>query len=122
MSLAVTGTGEYADEERTASTFTYANDAPKRDTRAISARERALLEVLDSRILRPRWVRHLMWNDLDLGISRAALWTENAVPLPQVPPEEFNNKEAMNTIADNPHLLISPVSKSYLLPILPNLL
>jgi hypothetical protein len=45
-----------------------------------------------------------MWNDLDLGVSHAALWTESAVPLPHVPPREFLNFKAINTISTHPEL------------------
>ena len=45
-----------------------------------------------------------MWDDLDLGISRAALWTERVAAIPEAPPEEYNNSEAIQTILDNPNL------------------
>jgi hypothetical protein len=55
-----------------------------------------------------------MWSDFDLGISRAALWTEDALPLPSVPLEEFQNVEAISTIFRNPHLfkIVTPINVS----------
>ena len=85
------------------------NCATKKDILATSAQLRALQQVLDLRAKRPSWVRNLMWTDLDLGISWAALWTESASPLP---PDEFRNKEAVNTIINNPHLfkIMTPIN------------
>jgi len=40
-----------------------------------------------------------MWSDLDLGISRVALWTKSAAPVPPVPADEFRNSEALDTIS-----------------------
>jgi hypothetical protein len=56
-----------------------------------------------------------MWTDLDLGISHATLWTENALPLPSVPLEEFWNMEAINTIFSNLNLfkIITPINISH---------
>jgi hypothetical protein len=53
-----------------------------------------------------------MWTDLDLGISRTALWSENVAPLPHVPLEEFQNVEAMDTILSHPDLfkIITPIN------------
>ena len=53
-----------------------------------------------------------MWTDLDLGISRAALWTESTSPLPPIPLDEYRNKEAVNTIINNPHLfkIVTPIN------------
>ena len=53
-----------------------------------------------------------MWTDLDLGISRVALWTESAAPLPQVPLDEFHNVEALDTISSNPDLfkIVTPIN------------
>ena len=55
-----------------------------------------------------------MWSDFDLGISRAALWTEDALPLPSVPLEEFQNVEAISTIFRNLHLfkIVTPIKVS----------
>ena len=110
-----TGIKEYAEEERTATTFTSAKYASRKGTPATSAhRERALRRVLDNRAKRPSWDRGLMWSDFDLGISRAALWTEDALPLPSVPLEEFQNVEAISTIFRNPHLfkIVTPINVS----------
>jgi hypothetical protein len=72
--------------------------------------------------MRPRWVRNLMWSDLDLGISRVALWTENAAPLPPVPANEFCNTEALDTISNNPNLfkIITPINISRFKELLAN--
>jgi hypothetical protein len=104
MNLVKTGIGVSAGVEKIATTYTYVSNASKKVTLAISAQEQALQEVLDSRIQWSCWVRYFVWNDLDLGISCVALWTESAVPLPQVPPDEVNNSEAMTTITNNSHL------------------
>ena len=114
MNRVETGTEEYADEEKVVSTSMSVSCASKKGIPAISARERALREVLDLRAKRPSWVRNLMWNDLDLGISRAALWTESAAPLPHVPPEEFLNSEATSTISTHPELfkIVTPINIS----------
>ena len=55
-----------------------------------------------------------MWTDVDLGISRAALWTESASPLPTVPLEEYRNVEAIDTIFNNPKLfkIVTPINVS----------
>lgn len=55
-----------------------------------------------------------MWTDLDLGISRVALWTESTAPLPQVPLDEYNNVQALNTISNNPELfkIVTPINIS----------
>jgi hypothetical protein len=85
-----TGTKGYVEEGRTVITSTSAKYASRKDTPATSVRrEKALRQLLNSRAKHPSWVRGLMWTDLDLGISRTALWTENALPLPSVPLEEF---------------------------------
>jgi hypothetical protein len=106
------GTGEYADEERIATTSMSASCVSRKDIPVTSARERVLREVLDLRAKQPHWVRDLMWTDLDLGISHAALWTRSAAPLPQVPLKEFHNLEAMNTISSHPDLfkIITPIN------------
>ena len=77
-----------------------------------SARRKALQEVLELKARRPGWVRNLMWNDLDLGISRAATWTEYSEPLPSVPSDEFRNTEALSTISTFPHLfkIVTPIN------------
>jgi len=53
-----------------------------------------------------------MWSDLDLSISRVALWTESAAPLPPVPANKFCNTEALNTISNHPNLfkIIMPIN------------
>jgi hypothetical protein len=114
VNLAETGIKESAQEEKTAITSTFAKYVSKKDTSAISARAKALRQVLDNRAKRPSWVRGLMWNDIDLGISRAALWTENASPLPSVPIDEFRNVEAIDTIFKNPDLfkIVTPIKIS----------
>ena len=63
-----------------------------------------------------------MWTDVDLGISRAALWTKDAMPLPSVPLEEFKNMEAINTIFSNPHLfkIVTPINISRFKELHPN--
>jgi hypothetical protein len=56
-----------------------------------------------------------MWNDLDFSISCAALWTESAMPLPDVLFEEFLNAEALSTITDNPPLfkIVTPINVTH---------
>ena len=73
-------------------------------------------EVLDLKARQPGWVCNLMWCDLDLGLSRAALWTKYTEPLPSVPIDEFHNEEAIRTISLFPHLfkLISPINFAHL--------
>ena len=53
-----------------------------------------------------------MWNDLDLGISYAALWTKSAVPIPDTLSEEYDNTEAIQTVLDNPDLfeIVTPIN------------
>ena len=53
-----------------------------------------------------------MWNDLDLGISRAATWTKYSEPLPSVPSDEFCNVGALSTISNFPHLfkIVTPIN------------
>lgn len=63
-----------------------------------------------------------MWTDIDLGVSRTALWSESAAPLPRVPLEEFQNIEAMDTISSHPDLfkIITPINVSRLKALLVN--
>ena len=109
---AITGTKEYAGKEKTAFTSTSANCVLRRDIPVTSARRKALQEVLELKARCPGWVRNLMWNDLDLGISRAATWTEYSEPLPSVPSDEFRNVEALSTISNFPHLfkIVTPIN------------
>ena len=68
---------------RTVITSTSVSYTSRRGTPVTSVhRERALHQVLDSRVKQPSWVQSLMWTDLNLGVSHAVLWTENALPLP----------------------------------------
>ena len=90
MNPAGTGIKGSADAGKTVITSTSASYASRRGTPATSVhRERALHQVLDSRVKQPSWVQVLMWIDLDLGVSHAVLWSENASPLPLVPLKEF---------------------------------
>ena len=57
-----------------------------------------------------------MWSDVDLSLSHAALWTENASPLPSVPLNEFHNMKVIDTIFKNPSLfkIVNPIKISHL--------
>ena len=108
-----TGIEEFADVGKIAITSMSASYASRRGTPVTSVhRERALHQVLNSRAKQPSWVQGLMWTDIDLGISRAALWNESALPLPPVPLEEFWNVEAINIIFNNPQLfkIVTPIN------------
>ena len=86
-----TGIEEFAGAGKIAITCMSAKYASRRDTLATSVhREKALHQVLDSRVKRPSWVQGLMWTDIDLRISRPTLWTKSASPLPPVPLEAFS--------------------------------
>ena len=84
----------------------------RRDIPVTSAHQKVLQEVLELKARHPGWVHNLMWNDLDLGISRAATWTEYAEPLPSILSDEFHNIEALSTISNFPHLfkIVTPIN------------
>ena len=78
-----TGIKGCVDVGRTVITSTSVSYTSRRGTPVTSVhRERVLHQVLDSRAKQPSWVQSLMWTDLNLGVSHAVLWTENASPLP----------------------------------------
>jgi len=104
-----TGTKDAATRQTHATISTNAKPAEEHIPKT-SARERALREVLDSRAKRLRWVQDLMWDDLDLGISRAALWTESAAPIPETPSKEYDNTEAIQKLY-RPFLTIQTFSR-----------
>ena len=69
-----------------------------------------------------RFRRHLVWGREKAVLSRTALWTETAAPLPRPPPEEFGNQEATETIVNNPDLfkIISPIDVDHFQSLLVN--
>ena len=94
----------------------FVNSVSRKDILLTSAQRKALWEVLDLKARWPGWVCDLMWCDLNLGLSGAALWAEYREPLPSVPLDEFRNKEAIHTISLFPHLfkIISPINVPHL--------
>jgi hypothetical protein len=53
---------------------------------------------------RPRYLRYNVYRDDALMSRSCAEWTEIAIPLPSIPPSEFNNPVARNTIEGHPDL------------------
>ena len=68
-----------------------------------------------------RFRRHFIWGREEAVLSRTALWTEMAKPMPS-PPSEFLNRAACETVANNPGLfkIVTPVNVDRLQTFLSN--
>jgi hypothetical protein len=62
--------------------------------------------------LRPKYLRHNIWEDDDYFSKSSADWSETAKPLPQIPEAELANPVVTKTIAENPHLfdIVTPIN------------
>ena len=69
-----------------------------------------------------RFRRQLVWGREEAVMSRTALWTETAAPMPRPPPEEFLNQDVSATITDNPDLfkIVSPIDVDHFQSLLIN--
>jgi len=71
--------------------------------------------------MRPRYLRHNVWDPNSEFSRTTADWTETAQPLPRPPLEELQNKVVAKTIRENPDLfkIVTPINidvfESYLL-------
>ena len=103
---AIIGTGVPAASQRpSASTNTVATSATA--VEITGDRTVRKLEQMNERIGEgPRHKRRLVWGTEWDARSKTVKWTETAAPLPRPPPREFDNTEAMQTIAANPHLFL----------------
>ena len=78
--------------------------------------------MLEPRAKRPRYTRGLLWDEDDDVLSATAQWLLTAYPVLPVPPDEFENIAAVNTINSNPHLfkIITPIKVDRLEQLLVN--
>ena len=77
----------------------------------------------NERIAQGQRFRHqLVWGREEAVISRTALWTETAAPMPSPPLEEFHNRDVSATISNNPDLfkVVSPIDVDHFLSLLVN--
>lgn len=95
-------------QKQDVNTDMFAKDAEKQDM----ANCRVLKGIEGSEFgLRPRYLRHNLWNPDSNPKITVAEWTTTARPLPRPPATEFDNLPALKTLAEHPDLfkIVTPV-------------
>ena len=62
--------------------------------------------------MRPKYLRHNIWDPESELTSMTAEWSETAIPLPQPPQSALEDPVVTNTIHNNPHLfsIVTPIN------------